>query len=44
MCKDAYNCIKRLELDLLNDLYNTQDHINDLTQQQLEKIMNKLIY
>jgi Dynamin family len=40
-CKDAYNSIKRLELDLLNDLYNTQDHINDLTQQQLEKIMNK---
>lgn len=43
-CKEAYNAIKRIELDLLNDLYTIQRIINELTKQQLEKILKKALY
>lgn len=40
-CKETYNAIKRIEFDLLNDLYTVQGMINELAEQQLEKIVNK---
>lgn len=40
-CKETYNAIKRIEFDLLNDLYTVQTMINELAEQQLEKIVNK---
>lgn len=43
-CKETYNAIKRIELDLLNDLCTIQRIINESTKQQLEKILKKALY
>lgn len=43
-CQEVYESIKKLELELLNDFYNIQHHLNELVQKRLKRILNKVDY